>query len=89
MDGHVPTNFTLQMFDTTASLFSPKYSKGQNITWSQIIKLPDVNASNFDIPGDKVIEVTINDKSIFIAGGRNSNLDFDELGCSWGMARMR
>jgi hypothetical protein len=66
MDGRVPTNSTLQMLDTTASPFSPKYSKGQNLTWPQIIKLPDVNASKFDIPGDEVIEVNINDKSIFI-----------------------
>jgi hypothetical protein len=32
MGGRVPTKFTLQMFDTTASPFSPKYSKGQNLT---------------------------------------------------------
>jgi hypothetical protein len=61
MDGHVPTNSTLQIFDNTASPFSPKYSKGQNLTWSQIIKLLDVNASKFDTPGDRAIEVTISE----------------------------
>jgi hypothetical protein len=74
MGGRVPTKFTLQMFDTTASPFSPKYSKGQNLTWSQVIKLPDVNAWKFDTLGDKAIEVTISDQSIFVPrGGKQTN----------------
>jgi hypothetical protein len=84
IDGRVPTNFTLPMFDTTASPFSPQYSKGQNLTWSQIIKLPDVNASKFDIPGDKAIEVTINDQSIFLPGGGKQQLGFRRAGLLMG-----
>ncbi|KAH8759726.1 hypothetical protein BGZ57DRAFT_906212 [Hyaloscypha finlandica] len=77
MDGHVPTNSTLQIFDTTASPFSPKYSKGQNLTWSQIIKLLDVNASKFDTPGDRAIGVAISEQpSIFRQGGGKQQLGF-------------
>ena len=81
MDGHVPTNSTLQIFDTTASPFSPKYSKGQNLTWSQIIKLFDVNASKFDTPGDRAIEVAISEQpSIFRQGGGKQQLGFRRPG---------
>lgn len=84
MDGRVAKNFTLQMFDTTVSPFSPKFSKGQNLTWSQIIKLPDVDPPKFDVPGDKALEVTISDQSIFLPGGGKQQLGFRRAGLLMG-----
>jgi hypothetical protein len=80
MDGRIPRDFALQTFDTTASPFNPTYSKGQNLTWSQIIKFADVSLSKFDIPAEKAIEVTIDDRSIFVPGSGTPQVGFRRAG---------
>ncbi|KAE8443443.1 hypothetical protein EG329_001840 [Mollisiaceae sp. DMI_Dod_QoI] len=82
--GGVPENFSLSAFDTNASPFSPKYTKGQNLTWSSILRLPDVDPSRFDLPSDKAIEVTINDSSIFLPGGGKPQIGFRRAGLLMG-----
>lgn len=84
LDGRVPLDTTLHTFDTTASPFNPDYSKGQNLSWSQIIKLPSVTPSKFDVPNDKAIEVTISDQSIFVPGGGQQQLGFRRAGLLMG-----
>jgi len=79
IDGRVPRAATLKTFDTTASPFNPDYTKGQNLSWSQILLLPRVQPSKFDVPAHKPVEVTISDKSIFVAGG-NPQLGFRRAG---------
>jgi hypothetical protein len=73
-DGRIPTNTTLPVFDTSSSPYSPKYVKGENLTWSSILRFPDISPSRFDAtvrgkPKYKSVEVTINDNSLFRAGG--------------------
>ena len=80
IDGRVAHNLTLETFDTTASPFNPYYSKGQNVSWSQILKFPNVSPSKFDIPADKAIEVTIDDRSIFVPGGGTPQIGFRRAG---------
>ena len=80
LDGRVLHGTNLSTFDTTASPFNPDYSKGQNLTWSQIIKFPSVTPSKFDIPVDKAIEVTIDDRSIFVPGGGTPQIGFRRAG---------
>lgn len=85
LDGRVPLNSTLKTFDTTASPFSPTYTKGQNLTWSQIIKLPKIRASKFDLLiHSKALEVTINDASIFLPGGSSRQVGFRRAGLLMG-----
>lgn len=69
IDGRIPESIDLATFDTSASPFNPDYSKGENVSWSEILRLPKVPASRFDKPGHKAVEVTINDDSIFAPGG--------------------
>src|ERR1700712_1697436 len=73
-DGRIPINMTLKAFDTTASPFDPNYSKGQNLSWSQILKFPHVKPSRFDAYLRKAVEVTIDDRSIFVPGGGTQQL---------------
>ncbi|CAG8983624.1 hypothetical protein HYALB_00004646 [Hymenoscyphus albidus] len=81
LDGRIPKDTPVSTFDTDASPFDPKYTKGQNLTWSQIIKYPRVAPSKFD---DEVnarpIEVTINDQSLFASGGTNVQYGFRRAG---------
>jgi hypothetical protein len=85
LDGRVPSNATLKTFDTTSSPFSPTYTKGQNLTWSQIIKLPEIRASKFDLSvHSKALEVTINDASIFLPGGSSRQVGFRRAGLLMG-----
>ncbi|TVY27690.1 hypothetical protein LHYA1_G004891 [Lachnellula hyalina] len=89
IDGRVSRNATIQTFDTAASPFNPTYTKGQNLTWSQIIKLPAIRPSKFDLPVHaKALEVTINDSSIFVPGGGSQQVGFRRAASSWAMARM-
>lgn len=74
LNGRVLQNTTLSFFDTTASSFNPGCTKGQNLTWSQILNFPSVSPSRFDIPGRKALEVTISDASIFVPGGGQQQL---------------
>ncbi|TVY67475.1 hypothetical protein LSUE1_G006814 [Lachnellula suecica] len=85
LDGRVPINATLKTFDTDASPFNPDFTKGQNLTWSQILKLPAVAPSKFDLPiHSKAVEVTISDASIFVPGGGTQQLGFRRAGLLMG-----
>lgn len=66
-DGRVPKHTTLDDFDATAtSPFRPDFVYGANLTWSEILKLPSVLPSVFDLGVDaKPLEVTIDDRSVF------------------------
>ncbi|USP78074.1 glycoside hydrolase family 131 protein [Curvularia clavata] len=78
-DGRVPVNATPESFDTAATntIFNAGFVKGNNLTWSQILKFPKVEASRFDC-GFKAVEVTISDASIFQKqlGFRRAELQF-------------
>lgn len=71
-DGRVPQNFTPSSFDLAdVSPYNYQYVKGENLTWSQIILLPNTTTSRFDILGvQRSLEVTINDQSLFRSGQR-------------------
>ena len=68
-DGRVAKNLTLSTFDTTLSPYSPRYVKGENLTWSSILQFPPIKPSPLDDPiVHKSLEVTINDASLFRSG---------------------
>lgn len=68
-DGRVPWSATPADFEKSTSIYNNQYILGQNQTWSQVLKFPLVAPSLFDLPKSKAVEVTINDGSIFLAGG--------------------
>jgi hypothetical protein len=70
-DGRIPKNLTLSSFDSASlSPFNPSFVKGENTTWSSILLLPDTPPSRFDDPTVyKPLEVTIDNRSLFRAGG--------------------
>ncbi|KAI4628342.1 hypothetical protein J4E80_002480 [Alternaria sp. BMP 0032] len=78
-DGRVPANMTPVSFDTQATntLFNADFVKGNNLTWSQILKFPN-ESSRFDGDKFKAVEVTISDDSIFQKqqGFRRAGLQF-------------
>lgn len=80
LDGRVPTNLskTPTVFDTKNALFNPDYVKGNNLTWSQILKFPATEPSRFDGAAHAAVEVTISDQSIFQKqnGFRRAGLQF-------------
>ncbi|KAJ4331924.1 hypothetical protein N0V87_008782 [Didymella glomerata] len=80
LDGRVPTNLskTPTVFDTSNALFNPDYVKGNNLTWSQILKFPATEPSRFDGAAHSAVEVTISDASIFQKqyGFRRAGLQF-------------
>ncbi|KAH8779909.1 hypothetical protein F5883DRAFT_689743 [Diaporthe sp. PMI_573] len=83
LDGRITQNTTLSVFDTNASPFNPGYSKGQNLSWSQILEFPPVAPSLFDASTPesfKPLEVTIDDRSIFNPSGTNPQLGFRRAG---------
>jgi hypothetical protein len=80
LDGRIPKNTTLSTLDTSSSPFSPTYTKGRNLTWSQIIKYPLTCPSKFDSITSKPLEVTISDASIFVSGGVNVQYGFRRAG---------
>ncbi|KPM34483.1 hypothetical protein AK830_g12087 [Neonectria ditissima] len=85
-DGRVPANASLADFDTARgggwNPFNPGYVKGNNLSWSDILLLPNhVPASRFDAAAAAVpVEVTIADESIFMKqnGFRRAGLQFNE-----------
>ncbi|KAK1623466.1 hypothetical protein BDP81DRAFT_484921 [Colletotrichum phormii] len=84
LDGRIPQNFTLEVFDTNASPFNPGFTKGP-APWSEILLFPTVpKPSRFDVSnatGDfKPLEVTINDQSIFNPSGNSPLLGFRRAG---------
>ncbi|KZO95153.1 glycoside hydrolase family 131 protein [Calocera viscosa TUFC12733] len=75
-DGRVPWSYTPYSFDANSSIYQNTDNvHGVNQTWDQIIKLPIVTPSMFDLPnalhpqGTRSVEVTLNDNSIFQPGG--------------------
>lgn len=84
LDGRIPQNFTLKTFDTTVSPYNPGYTKGENLSWSEILLFPRVPPSRFDFDGAsssyRPIEVTINDSSIFRPGGGDLQVGFRRAG---------
>lgn len=72
LDGRVPSTANLATFDTSASPFLTDNVKGPQ-NWSEILKLPKVPASRFDLTGGQPVEIVINDKSIFSPGGTPQN----------------
>ncbi|CAI6335120.1 unnamed protein product [Periconia digitata] len=79
-DGRIPENQTLASFDTSSSPYSPTYVKGENLTWSSILLLPNASHSRFDTPSRKPLEVTINDASLFRPGGGDLQVGFRRVG---------
>lgn len=79
LDGRVPANATLPDFDKPTSLFNPDYVKGNNLKWSEILKLPGGGPTRFGKGNlTQPVEVTISDKSIFMTqnGFRRAGLQF-------------
>lgn len=80
LDGRVPSNLskTPTFFDTSNALFNADFVKGNNLTWSQILKFPKTEASRFDGADHAAVEVTISDQSIFQKqlGFRRAGLQF-------------
>ena len=78
-DGRVPVNTTPTFFDSasTNTIFNADFVKGNNLTWSQILKFPN-ESSRFDGDKFKAVEVTISDQSIFQQqlGFRRAGLQF-------------
>jgi hypothetical protein len=76
-EGRVPVGTPPTFFDTTNALFNPDFVKGNNITWSSILKFPAAR-SRFDGANHTALEVTISDKSIFQKqlGFRRAGLQF-------------
>ncbi|KAF5236203.1 hypothetical protein FAUST_6672 [Fusarium austroamericanum] len=84
-DGRVPANASLTDFDKENgggwNPYNPGFVKGNNISWSEIIKLPQTTPSRFDVSGKTLpLEVTISDKSIFMKqlGFRRAGLQFSK-----------
>ncbi|KAK0660839.1 hypothetical protein QBC41DRAFT_286195 [Cercophora samala] len=63
-DGRVPPSFGVAGFDTPNEFFSDSNVLGAGLSFSQLIQLPAISASLFDI-GTIPIEATISDASIF------------------------
>ncbi|KAK4655398.1 hypothetical protein QC762_302140 [Podospora pseudocomata] len=63
-DGRVPPSFGVAGFDTPNNFFSETNVLGAGLSFSQLIQLPAISASLFDIETIP-IEVTISDASIF------------------------
>ncbi|KAF2841175.1 glycoside hydrolase family 131 protein [Patellaria atrata CBS 101060] len=80
LDGRIPVGTAATVLDTNNKYFNPDYVKGNNLKWSDIIKLPSVPQSRFDAAvGAQALEVTISDKSIFMQqnGFRRAGLQFN------------
>lgn len=85
-DGRVPSNASLTDFDKENgggwNPYNPGFVKGNNITWSEILKLPKTKTSSrFDTAeGNLPLEVTISDESIFMKqlGFRRAGLQFNK-----------
>ena len=84
-DGRVPANASLTDFDKENgdgwNPYNPGFVKGNNISWSEILKLPQTTRSRFDAAGKTLpLEVTISDESIFMkqVGFRRAGLQFSK-----------
>lgn len=65
LEGRIPAASALTDFDVDNALFNPGYTKGNNLSWSDILLFPEVANSRFDNASYKSVEVTISDESIF------------------------
>ncbi|TLS26262.1 hypothetical protein PpBr36_04099 [Pyricularia pennisetigena] len=67
-DGRVPANFKPENFDSVNNIFDPKNVLGKGLKFSDLIELPALQQQSiFDVGGKtQALEVTINDKSIFV-----------------------
>lgn len=74
-DGRVPAGTQLSAFDSENGLFNPDNVFGKNLTFSQLLQLPDVAPSLFDV-GTVPLEVTVSDESIFAPSADNVQLGF-------------
>lgn len=63
-DGRVPTFFAVETFNLSNGVFSPDFVHGENLAWSDILKLDLSLSTLFDIHL-QTVEVTITDESIF------------------------
>jgi hypothetical protein len=80
-DGRIPSTLTkISTFDTPSSPYSPDFVKGQDLKFSDIIRLPNIPSSHFDLPGGKSLEVTITPKSIFRPGTSAPQTGFRRVG---------
>jgi hypothetical protein len=79
-EGRVPVGTPSTFFDTSNALFNPDYVKGNDLTWSSILKFPAGTPSRFDGANHTAVEVTISDKSIFQKqlGFRRAGLQFSK-----------
>ncbi|KAG5915375.1 hypothetical protein E4U61_004685 [Claviceps capensis] len=78
-DGRVPANFTLEQFDVKNSVFNPSSVVGANQTFSSVLRFVNHGTSHslFDRVGvTKPVEVTINDRSIFVPSVSNVQVGF-------------
>ncbi|KAK0120402.1 hypothetical protein ONS96_010617 [Cadophora gregata f. sp. sojae] len=76
-DGRVPAGSDAAFFDTDASPFGTDFVKGANLTFGQLIKIPDVGTSLFDAAGNTIAyEVTLSDQSIFAPSADNVQTGF-------------
>ncbi|KAM3067264.1 hypothetical protein ACMFMG_005368 [Clarireedia jacksonii] len=77
-DGRMPAGTTPASFDSkNTSLFDPGFVFGQNLTWSEIIKLPtNLTSSLFSGCDQPPIEITLSDASIFAPSATNVQLGF-------------
>jgi hypothetical protein len=74
-DGRIPSTFTPASFDTANAFFSPSNVFGQGLSFSDLIKLPTIAPSLFDVASIP-IEVTISDASIFAPSADNVQTGF-------------
>ncbi|KAI6358755.1 hypothetical protein MCOR25_007262 [Pyricularia grisea] len=69
-DGRIPENFELTGFDSSNNLFSSSNVLGKGLKFSELLQFPangNQTKTLFDTAGKtKPLEVTINDKSIFV-----------------------
>ncbi|KAF2713009.1 glycoside hydrolase family 131 protein [Pleomassaria siparia CBS 279.74] len=70
-DGRLSKTATAADFDGTAGPFKPDFTKGQNVSFSDLVFLPG-DVSLFDTAvAAQALTVTVNDNSIFAPGGTN------------------
>ncbi|CAI6333428.1 unnamed protein product [Periconia digitata] len=71
-DGRVPATVAVADFDSKTGIFDPEFTKGQNVAFSEVVRLDGGDASLFDTAVNaQPVEVTVNDDSIFAPGGAN------------------
>lgn len=64
-EGRIAASAALTDWDVENDQFNYGYTKGNNLSWSDILLFPEVANSRFDNASYKSVEVTISDESIF------------------------